>query len=214
MKKIVSILLLVTAIAAGVFVIYQEQQGDTAENSEALNAYMNQQGIERAQPEENEMISFEQIDETGVTPGMMAREFQLPDLHKDEEIALKDLRGNFVIVNMWATWCPPCRDEMPDFVKFYNDYEDDNLEMIGVNMTATERNTEVVSQFVEDFDIPFYTLLDEEGIMENLYDVYVMPSTYIIDPEGRVVMNRPGYISYDILEENYLEIRENYEAGT
>lgn len=212
MKKIISLVLLIAAIGTGAFVIINDQRENASNSSEALDAYMNQDGIEREMPDESEMISFDTIDQTGVSPGMKARDFQLPALNSEKEVALEEMQGNFVIINMWATWCPPCKEEMPDFVKFYEDYQGENLEMIGINMTATERNKESVNQFVEDFNVPFYTLLDQEGVMEDLYEVYVMPSTYIIDPDGRVAMNRPGYISYEVLEESYLEIKKNYES--
>lgn len=210
-KQVVSFLILAAALGIGAFIFINDQySGQEEERSEALEAYLEQDGIERQTPDEENTISFESIDETGVKPGMQARNFDLPELGSDRSVALEDLRGSFVVVNMWATWCPPCREEMPDFVQFYEDYKDEGVEMVGVNMTETERNTEAVEQFVEEFNIPFYTLLDTEGIMEEAYNVYVMPSTYIIDPEGRVAMNRPGYISYDVLEESFLEIRENY----
>lgn len=213
MKNYISYLILSAAIGIGIFVFINYQDGNEAEQSDALDQYMEQDGIEREQIEEEDMISFEALDETGVQPGMQAQNFQLPEMESGDSLALDDLKGSYVVVNMWATWCPPCRDEMPDFVQFYEDYQEEDVEMVGINMTSTERNIEAVEQFAADFEIPFYTLLDEEGVMEEAYEVYVMPSTYIIDPDGQVAMNRPGYISYEILEESFLEIRENYEGN-
>nr|TXF83063.1 TlpA family protein disulfide reductase [Alkalicoccus halolimnae] len=210
-KILISYLILITAVGAGIFIFLTNQEQED-QSSEALEAYMENDGIERTVPDEEDTVSFQTVEEVGVEPGMEAADFELPLLSGSDTLSLHELRGNFVVVNMWATWCPPCREEMPDFVRFYEEYKDEGVEMIGVNMTASEKNKEVVHQFVDDFNIPFHTLLDEEGIMEEAYNVYVMPSTYIIDPDGRMVMNRPGYISYEILEENFLDIKENYEG--
>jgi peroxiredoxin len=212
-KQLLSFIILAGAVGIGAFIFIQDQYSEEEEGSEALETYLEQDGIEREAADPENTISHESINETGTEPGMKAADFELPELKGDSRLALEDMEGKYVVVNMWATWCPPCREEMPDFVKFYEDYQDEGVEMVGINMTDTERNIEAVEQFVEEFKIPFYTLLDEEGIMEDKYSVYVMPSTYIIDPDGRMAMNRPGYISYEALEESFLEIRDNYEAG-
>ncbi|QKS71017.1 TlpA family protein disulfide reductase [Paenalkalicoccus suaedae] len=211
MKRIISIIILLAAIILAGSVIYADRT-DRA-NEEALQYYLDNDGMERTeQPSEDEMIGFEHVEGVGVQPGMIAPDFTLTTLEGDE-VSLRDYRGDFVIVNMWATWCPPCLEEMPHFVDFYEAYEDDNVEILGVNMTATERNIDGVQQFAEDFQLPFPIPLDEAGEMEDLYEIFAMPTTYIIDPEGRVAMNRPGYVSYDILEESYLTIRENVQAN-
>ncbi|CAM3711500.1 hypothetical protein ALCH109712_00035 [Alkalicoccus chagannorensis] len=211
MKKRISIVLLLSAAAGAGYIIYEDQTA-SQQNDEALEQYLEQDGIEREQLDEEDMISHGELEGTGTEPGQQAPPFELAQLGAEETLALEELEGSFVVVNMWATWCPPCRDEMPDFVEFYETYQDDNVEMVGVNMTSTESGLEPVQQFVDDFQIPFYTVLDEEGIMEDRYNVYAMPSTYIIDPEGRVAMSRPGYLDYEILVSSYEDIRANYEA--
>nr|WP_246238263.1 TlpA disulfide reductase family protein [Alkalicoccus luteus] len=141
---------------------------------------------------------------------MQAPDFSLPTLEEDE-LSLSDFEGDYVILNIWATWCPPCREEMPDFAAFYEDYQDEGVHVLGLNRTATEPGIDAVRQFADDFSLPFPVVIDEEDVVEDRYNVYVMPTTYIITPDGRVAMNRPGYISYDVLEEQYLTIREQYE---
>lgn len=211
MKKYISYLILTVAVGIGIYIVLEDQFKSASEESEALESYMEQNGIERERPQEEDMIGFDTLEETGVQPGMQAENFELPELDTGDVVRLNELQGNYVVVNMWATWCPPCRDEIPHFIEFYENYQDQNVEIVGINMTASERNIDTVEQFADDFQIPYYTLLDNEGVMEEAYEVYAMPSTYIIDPDGQVAMNRPGYMSYEVLEESFLEIQANYE---
>ncbi|MFC4738025.1 TlpA disulfide reductase family protein [Bacillus daqingensis] len=209
MRKWFTLAAAAAALGAALVVIVDYGE-DTEESSEALEAYMEAGGIERETLSEEEMVSLDPLDGVGSEPGMQAPDFSLPTLHEDQ-LSLADLEGDYVVLNIWATWCPPCRDEMPDFAAFYEDYKDDGVHVLGLNRTATEPGIDAVRQFAEDFSIPFPVIIDEEDVVEDLYSVYVMPTTYIITPDGRVAMNRPGYISYDVLEEQYLSIREQYE---
>lgn len=211
-KKYLSITIFLSALGLGILVIINNQNESVDENTQRLNEYIESGGIE-SEMQNAEFEDFENSNETGIDPGMMAPDFQLPTLEEGRDFTLSDLRGNYVILNMWATWCAPCRDEMPDFVDFYEDYQGDNVEIVAVNMSTTERNMDNVEQFVEDFQIPFYTVLDEAGKVENDYVISVMPNTYIIDPDGRVVFKRLGFINYDMLEEYYLDVKENYESN-
>ncbi|PRO66759.1 alkyl hydroperoxide reductase [Alkalicoccus urumqiensis] len=212
MRKLITYILAAAALAAAGFVIYSEMRPEPSNGSEALEAYLENQGIERDLPAGEETVSHESIDETGVQPGMQAPDFTLETI-EGEAFQLSELRGDYVLVNMWATWCGPCKDEMPDFAQFYEEYKEEGVNVVGVNMTSTETGLTPVEQFVDDFSLPFTNVLDKEGEIESLYEVYAMPSTYLITPDGRVAMNRPGLINYDVLVETYEEVRENNEAS-
>lgn len=125
-----------------------------------------------------------------LTPGMdvspregnLAPDFLLETLEGDE-IRLSDLRGEGVIVNMWATWCPPCRREMPQFVAAYDRYREQGLEIVAVNVQESES---VIRPFVDDFGVDFPVALDRRGDVSEEYRVIGLPTTYFIDREGVV----------------------------
>ncbi|UJW57618.1 TlpA family protein disulfide reductase [Bacillus sp. A116_S68] len=199
-RRILSIMIFVAAIVIGGYVIYEEVKDNNDKNEQLLNDYLESGGIEREGVEDLE------DDQTAMQPGTTAKDFTLTKLNSKETITLSDLRGNYVILNMWASWCPPCRDEMPDFIKFYEEYQGDNVVIVAINMTTEERSVDNVQQFVNDFNIPFYILLDEEGEVKENYDVHYLPTTLIIDPDGKVTVRRPGHINYDMLVDYYEEM--------
>jgi len=207
-KQFFSITIFIVALGIGGFVVYDYQQ--QANNQQLLDEYLTNGGIEQERPND-EFQEYDEKDEVGVVPGMIAPDFSLTNLHGGDPITLSDFRGDYVVVNMWATWCAPCRDEMPDFIDFYEKYKDEGVEMIGINMTTQERNTEAIDQFADDFNIPFHLPLDEDGVILNDYEIHAMPTTYLINPDGRVAVKRQGFINYEILENYYKEMKEDYE---
>ena len=130
----------------------------------------------------------ESIDsEPGLEKNEIAPDFELATLN-DKTARLSDYRGKTVILNFWASWCPPCRVEMPHMENYYEANKDtENVEIIAVNMTKTERGSDKidrVEEFVNDHKLSFPILLDETGEVMKLYQVMAYPTTYIINPEG------------------------------
>ncbi|MEW5323704.1 TlpA disulfide reductase family protein [Geobacillus thermoleovorans] len=113
--------------------------------------------------------------------GNQAPDFALRTLD-GKEVRLSDLRGKRVIVNMWATWCPPCRAEMPDMQKFYERYKDEGVEIVAVNLTQSERQPEYVARFIQEYDIT--VVLDEKGEVSRQYQAHAIPTSYLIDSQG------------------------------
>src|SRR5690625_3326828 len=131
-------------------------------------------------------IVDESLDlESGIEINNEAPDFELKNL-KGETVKLSDYRGKTVMLNFWASWCPPCRVEMPHMETYYQDYKDeDNVEILAVNMTTLERGSQdKVPEFVSKHNLTFPVLLDEKGVVKDLYKVMVYPTTYIINPEG------------------------------
>jgi peroxiredoxin len=122
-----------------------------------------------------ESLSLIRFDEK-----VKAQNFALKNLNGNV-VQLEDFRGKVVFLNFWATWCPPCRIEMPSMEKLYNKFKDDHFTILAVDM---QEDSETVKRFTERFKLSFPILLDEEGTVGAYYGVMALPATYFIDREG------------------------------
>ena len=100
-----------------------------------------------------------------------------------KEYTLSKLKGNAILVNLWATWCPPCRAEMPAIEKMYREYKDQGLVVLAVNMTSQDDPANI-APFIQKYDLTFPTLLDEIGAVSAAYQLRSLPSTYFINRSG------------------------------
>lgn len=114
--------------------------------------------------------------------GALAPAFTLTDLD-GETHHLMDFHGRPIIINFWATWCPPCREEMPDLQRVYEQYQADDLVILAIN---NDEPPQVIREFVEEHDLTFLMLLDETNVVTRLYEVQSYPSTFFIDRSGRI----------------------------
>jgi len=114
--------------------------------------------------------------------GFLAPDFELKT-PKGETVKLSDLRGQAVLVNLWATWCPPCRAEMRTIETMYNEYKDQGFTVLAVNMTYQDVPLDVMP-FVNEQKLTFPILLDETGEMANAYQLKSLPSSFFLNREG------------------------------
>lgn len=125
-------------------------------------------------------------DTQGLAPapqqGFPAPDFEL-STPSGESIRLSDLKGQAVLVNLWATWCPPCRAEMPAIEKVYNEYRDQGFVVLAINMTYQDDPGRVPS-FVGEYGLTFPILMDTRGTVGEDYQLRSLPSSYFIDREG------------------------------
>jgi cytochrome c biogenesis protein CcmG/thiol:disulfide interchange protein DsbE len=124
--------------------------------------------------------------------GFLAPDFTLENLD-GESTTLSDLRGSVVVLNLWASWCPPCRAEMPALQQVYENNRDRGLEILAVNTTYQDRETEA-RVFAEEMGLSFPILLETTGKMARAYQLRAMPSTFFIDREGvirKVILGGP-----------------------
>jgi peroxiredoxin len=121
--------------------------------------------------------------------GYLAPGFNLRNL-KGNYQSLDSFSGQVVVLNFWATWCVPCRVEMPSFEKLYRRYRSEGVAVLAV--TLDKNSKQKVESFVDEHRISFPILLDEEGEVERLYPSMTIPFTYVIDREGRVVARVDG----------------------
>ena len=139
----------------------------------------------------------------GLEKGQLAPDFamQFPDGRRTR---LSDWQGQPVVLNFWATWCAPCREEMPAFVDLFHERQEEGLMIVGVNAQETASQA---AAFVDDFGITFPVVLDSRGEVQQLYSVRGLPTTVFIDREGRVVERWPGLLDRRALEESLAEIQ-------
>lgn len=121
----------------------------------------------------------------------MAPDFALKTM-KGKTFRLSDHRGKVVVINFWATWCPPCRSEIPDFIELQNELGDNGLLFVGVSLDRG--GFEVVRPFAEQMGIN-YPLVVDDGTVTNKYgNVPGLPTTFVVGPKGRVRGYAPGAI--------------------
>lgn len=141
--------------------------------------------------------------EEGIEKGDLAPDFKLETLEGDA-VNLSDYRGEKVLLNFWATWCPPCRAEMPDMQKFHEDHED--AVILAVNLTETENSLRNIDDFLEEYGVTFDVLSDENTLVANTYNAQALPTSYLIDTEGKIHNVAVGPLNYESMVEAFDEM--------
>lgn len=137
--------------------------------------------------------------------GKPAPDFSLKTI-EGKEIKLSDLRGKAVLINMWASWCPPCRDEMPGIQAAYEKYKDKGLVVLGIDFTVQD-NLPDVKSFVQELKLTFPILLDETGeVSAGWYGMRALPTSYFVDAQGVIQRIQVGAMSPEKIEEYLAEI--------
>ena len=118
-----------------------------------------------------------------VLVGNSAPAFTFPGLD-GKMVSLTDYKGKVVFLNIWATWCPPCREEMPSMEKLYQDLKGEDFEILAVSVDAS--GAEAVGPFMKEYGLSFPALLDTGGRMQNLYGTTGLPESFILGKEGLI----------------------------
>ena len=129
----------------------------------------------------------QQLDEMrALSVGQVAPDFELPDPN-GKMVKLSDLRGKYVLIDFWAAWCKPCRQENPNVVRLYNQYKDKGFEVFGVSLDRTKEDW--VKAIADDqltwthvSDLKYFNSAAAE-----LYKIEAIPATYMIDPDGKII---------------------------
>ena len=138
----------------------------------------------------------------GINQGQLAPDFTLRFADGSTN-NLSDWQGKPVVLNFWATWCPPCREEMPGFVEAYKRHGQD---MVVVAVNAQESAAEAAA-FMASHDMAFPVALDSRGEIQQLYNVRGLPTTVFLDREGRVAGQWQGLLPYAQLEEMIADLQ-------
>ncbi|WP_051276506.1 TlpA family protein disulfide reductase [Desulfovirgula thermocuniculi] len=135
----------------------------------------------------------------GAEVGRQAPDFTLP-APDGKKVTLSSLRGKPVVLNFWATWCPPCREEMPAIQEFYRQ-KGREVEVLAVNLTSSERSPGAVQEFLKENGYTFPVLLDGRGEVAGLYLVRAIPTTFFLDGDGVIRYRHTGPLTLqDMLE--------------
>lgn len=143
-----------------------------------------------------------------VKAGSVAPDFELADLN-GETVRLSDFRGRPVILNFWATWCAPCRLEMPELQRAQTGFGDDGPVVLTINQ---EESAERVTEFFTEVGLTMPALLDPRAKVGVAYGAYFLPTTVIIDSDGIVIDVHRGMISREALD-GYLQQIESTEGS-
>ena len=145
--------------------------------------------------------SFEPAGKARFKKGVRAPNFTLPDLN-GKMVSLADYRGRVILLNIWATWCAPCVEEMPSMEKLHQELKNENFVILAASID--ESGADVVRPFMKKHKLNFPALIDSAGILTRLYGTSGVPESFIIDKQGRILEEiigprnwfAPGALSY------------------
>lgn len=150
--------------------------------------------------EKDKVESADKADWVTLDKGTVAKDFTLLDL-KGKKVALSDFKGKTVFLNFWATWCAPCRHEMPSMEALSKRYDKKDLIILAV--ATDHQGKEIVQPFVDKNGYTFLVLIDSTNKVSDSYGVFALPTTFIIDRDGKIIEMVPGmrdWTDKDILE--------------
>ena len=141
---------------------------------------------------------------TGPAVGLTAPDFSLADLNgKKTDLKQFTAKSKATLLNFWATWCPPCRAEIPELVAFYKAYAGRGVTVVAVNL---QQSPNEVREFARKNGMRFPVLTDTAGSVGNLYQIYAIPTTFILDRNGKIRDKIEGSTTGEVLREKVLPL--------
>ncbi|MCT2536766.1 redoxin domain-containing protein [Aquibacillus koreensis] len=201
MKKMIIVFVLVGMFGYAIYALVAKSDNANSEKAQEEESAQVFTSVEESEETDTEQqgnpneTSEEKYENEGLEVGNLAPDFELETL-AGETIKLSDFRGQNVMLNFWATWCPPCRAEMPDMQKFY---ENQDVAILAVNLAQTEGSMQDVEDFVKDFELTFPILLDEDLEVATNYAIRPIPTSYMIDSNGVIQYKAFGPMNYEMM---------------
>lgn len=183
MKKVFAAIFLALIVFVIVDRIFLD---DNPSNQEELTSY-----------ESREASAYQDY---GPQVGQKAPNFTLQTL-SGESFTLEHLQGKKVILNFWATWCPPCKEELPAMQNVYDQYKDQGVEVVAINLTVGKETVENAKQFMEEHGLTLTVPLDESGDVLELYEIMPLPTSYFIDSSGIIRSKYLGPMTEEYMKE-------------
>ena len=137
--------------------------------------------------------SFKFSNQVAIKDNLPAPDFTFPGLD-GKMVSLSDYKGKVVLVNIWATWCPPCVDEMPSMEKLYQKFKGENFEILAVSID--EPGLKAVAPFMKKSNLTFPALIDSEGTIKAVYGITGVPESFIIDQQGILIKKIVGPVDW------------------
>ena len=137
--------------------------------------------------------SLEFSNQVAIEGDIPAPDFTFPGLD-GKKVSLSDYKGKVVLVNIWATWCPPCVKEMPSMEKLYRKFKGENFEILAVSID--EPGLKAVAPFMEKTRLTFPALIDSKGAIKSVYRISAIPESFIIDKQGFLIKKIVGPLDW------------------
>lgn len=155
-------------------------------------------------PPKNEVENNQSLNEAKDNEKTKALDFALYDQYGKQH-KLSDYKGKTIFLNFWATWCPPCREEMPYIEQLYNEYNKNNDDVIILGLASPNLGNEVsqsdIEKFLKDENYTFPVMFDEDGSLIYQYGINSFPSTFVIDKEGYIKQYVPGAMDKETMKQ-------------
>ncbi|MBN6885614.1 peroxiredoxin [Cytobacillus horneckiae] len=189
-KSIISAAIVLLALSIVIVNIYKlsptERTKETANSSTEESVVVNE--------------NINQDGQLSVQEGSPAPDFELTTLDGDT-VKLSDYKGKKVILNFWASWCPPCVAEMPHMQQFYEDNKENDIEIVAVNLTSLDKGMSEIKKFVDENNLSFTIPLDKDGTIGIQYETFSIPTSYIIDSNGIIIKKIVGPMNEAMMED-------------
>lgn len=191
MKKIAIILGLSLLIGGSVYTVYNYNKSQVSNPNNTITTETN-----FSDKKQNDNLKNETALKISKTKAM---DFKLKDLN-GKEVSLSDYKGKKVFLNFWATWCPPCKAEMPEMEMLYKETKNSDLVILAVNL---DEEKDTVQKFINSNKYNFPVLLDTGNIVASQYEVVSIPTSFFIDKEGNIVDKHIGAMTIEDMK-NYI----------
>jgi peroxiredoxin len=201
-KKIIAAVVLITLLIIAINQVMDKKAAPEKKPTETA-ATSNSEGLKEGSkaPEKKLNETTATSKSEAIKEGSKAPDFELKTL-TGETVKLSSLKGKKIMLNFWATWCPPCKAEMPDLEKLYKQ-KDEDLVILAVNIDPQLD----VKGFADEYGITFPILLDDDDSVNEAYQILSIPTTYFIDREGNIQTKFIGGMNLDKMKQFTDEIK-------